>query len=262
MHIIKLKILGESVQKHQEDISYYLTSLYRNQQIINSEFQYELIEGGMLINLYCPEKDAYKDTNTEKHGIDTKTRLEKKHGLSFVFEYHGIDPEFEDLKLAQNPNYYVLYGASSPQAFTLFDGEEWEPQPLYKIPYTYHIKNANQEIISSSFYNQSIWADVYEHMYDLWFLGLNEKWFQSQLQNHDSELNKDGQECAKEIEKETGIPTYYFLFNYRAWGEKKDRARKCPTCGGEWLLEDANYNHYIAFKCDPCRLVSQLSSNL
>lgn len=74
-------------------------------------------------------------------------------------------------------------------------------------------------------------------------------------------MNKDGQECAKEIEKETTIPTYYFLFNFRAWGEKKDRARKCPKCGGNWLLE-ATHNHYIAFKCDPCRLVSQLSSNV
>jgi len=59
----------------------------------------------------------------------------------------------------------------------------------------------------------------------------------------------------------TGVPTYYFLFNYRTWTTKEDRERKCPITGNDWLIEGKTDDDFIAFKCDESRLVSELSTN-
>ena len=39
---------------------------------------------------------------------------------------------------------------------------------------------------------------------------------------------------------------------------KAEKERKCPQCGGEWLL-DAPIHDIFYFKCDDCRLVSNIS---
>ncbi|MFD1143005.1 DUF2310 family Zn-ribbon-containing protein [Larkinella insperata] len=65
---------------------------------------------------------------------------------------------------------------------------------------------------------------------------------------------------SQRIVESTGIPTYYFLLNYRNWGRTKDHARKCPLTGQDWLIEGATINDFIGFKCDESRLVSELSS--
>lgn len=90
---------------------------------------------------------------------------------------------------------------------------------------------------------------------------VGERWAQNQLQSHDSSLSIQGIKCCKRIEEVTGTPTYYFLFNYRAWGQKKDKLRKCPNCQEDWLIEGRTPKDTYAFKCDNCRLVSELSPN-
>ena len=44
------------------------------------------------------------------------------------------------------------------------------------------------------------------------------------------------------------------------WTKAEDMEQKCPLTGQDWLLP-ANTYHYIDFKCDESRLVSELSQN-
>ncbi|WP_162690496.1 DUF2310 family Zn-ribbon-containing protein, partial [Haemophilus influenzae] len=63
-----------------------------------------------------------------------------------------------------------------------------------------------------------------------------------------------------EIEKETGIPTYYYLYRVGGQSLESEKSRCCPSCGANWALKNAIFDT-LYFKCDTCRLVSNLSWN-
>lgn len=201
--------------------------------------------------MYCPEENSYEIKYTTKYGKNWKRKIEEELHCRLDFIYQGIDPEFEVTEIRKNPKFLILKTTGiSP----LIDGESFKQIPLYRIPYTYHDGECYDDINS--------WEKNYKRIEGLWFNGaVGEKWCQNQLQNHDSELSKQGIECCQKIEEVTGIPTFYYLFNYRAWGKKKDKVRKCPQCGGDWLIQGATFNDTFAFKCDKCRLISEFSSN-
>ncbi|SFU12240.1 Predicted nucleic acid-binding protein, contains Zn-ribbon domain [Algoriphagus locisalis] len=218
---------------------------------MNQEWQYEPIEDGLSLNLFCPEKASYSEKNSTIYGNRWKKRIEEELECIFEFKYIGLDPEFGKTIIPQKLDFLILKAARfSP----LIEGESMSQIPLYKIPYTHHDGQSYNDI--------NFWEDNYQQIEGLWYNSVvGERWTQSQLQNHDSDLSKQGRDCCRKIEEVTGVPTYYFLFNYRAWGQKKDKERKCPNCGQNWLSQDLTLNDHFAFKCDDCRLVSELSSN-
>ncbi len=253
MHIVKLFFTGKGVGTDDffEFADYYFQSLYGSKQIINEEWQYESIGNGLSVNLFCPEKDSYKTNNTTKYGNQWKNRIENELNCQMEFRYLGLDPEFGETSIPEKSDFFILKSARfSP----LIEGSSLKQIPLYKIPYTYRDRECYNDI--------NFWENNYVRIEGLWFNGaVGERWAQNQLQNHNSELSKQGIDCCKKIEEVTGIPTYYFLFNYRSWGRKKDRERKCPNCGNDWFIDGSTFNDYYAFKCDTCRLISELSSN-
>lgn len=89
---------------------------------------------------------------------------------------------------------------------------------------------------------------------------VGEVWAMKQMWRLDSALSKQGVEICNKLTELTNIPTYYYLYNYRRISRKKDLNRKCPCCGGEWLLKE-ELHRLFNFKCDKCRLISSLSSN-
>ena len=56
---------------------------------------------------------------------------------------------------------------------------------------------------------------------------------------HQSTLSKHGRYLAQEIEKETGIPTYYYLYRVGGQSLKSEKSRCCPSCGANWALKNA-----------------------
>jgi predicted nucleic acid-binding Zn ribbon protein len=85
-----------------------------------------------------------------------------------------------------------------------------------------------------------------------------------QIAGPQSQLSLRGRELCQAIEKNTGIPTYYYLARF--WGRKTgEKSRKCPCCGGNWR-QRANRDkrpqfHHFDFQCDRCRLVSHIASS-
>ncbi len=73
-----------------------------------------------------------------------------------------------------------------------------------------------------------------------------------------SDLAKQGRSLCRDIEIHTKIPTYYYL--YRVGGEtlEKEQHRTCPSCQQVWKLPTPLHGIFD-FKCDHCRLVSNLS---
>lgn len=251
MYAIKLIITGPEVGSEQffEFTDLYLNCLYKSRQMINKEWQYEEVPNGLSIYLICPEKEAYREENTMIYGKQWKSRLETELKCHFQFKNLGIHPEYGETLLATNPTDLLLGSTliSPIRSLTTLD-----PLPLYKIPYTFN---------GDEYYDIYSWERNYDRVLGLWFSGLGDRWTQRQLQDYGSGLNKQGLACARKIEEVTKIPTYYLLFNHRAWSEKKDKARKCPNCENEWRIEGKTAHDLYAFKCEPCRLLSELSSN-
>ncbi|MFA0698754.1 DUF2310 family Zn-ribbon-containing protein, partial [Vibrio sp. 10N.222.49.C9] len=54
------------------------------------------------------------------------------------------------------------------------------------------------------------------------------------------------------------VPTYYYLYQVGGESLKQEQQRKCPKCGGEWLLDEPLHDMFH-FKCDSCRLLSNIS---
>lgn len=90
---------------------------------------------------------------------------------------------------------------------------------------------------------------------------VGERWATNQMRNHTSELSEMGLDICRNIEKLTGYAVYYYLYNYRRLTLEQDKKRKCPSCGGKWLLKN-RFGVIFDFKCDKCKLVSSLTTNL
>lgn len=88
---------------------------------------------------------------------------------------------------------------------------------------------------------------------------VGERWALNQMQDLKSQLSKQGFKICKRIEELTSIPTYYYLHNYNKFkGDKL--SRPCPSCNKKWGLKQPLHDRYD-FKCDRCKIVSEISPN-
>lgn len=73
-----------------------------------------------------------------------------------------------------------------------------------------------------------------------------------------SDLSKRGRSVAREVEKATGKPTFYFLAARGRGGPSKARPGRCPSCGKAWARVGDTDLSTTRFDvaCERCRLVS------
>lgn len=108
------------------------------------------------------------------------------------------------------------------------------------------------------------WGDVFR-MHELVWLhsGDLENPAYKQIVEPDSTLMKEGRGLARAVEEATEIPTYVYLPRY--WGRRTDEeARRCRGCGEAWFVggdRDEGYLQGFEFRCDACRLVSEMPSD-
>jgi predicted nucleic acid-binding Zn ribbon protein len=131
-------------------------------------------------------------------------------------------------------------------------GDSGEPIPVYLLP----IPDQDRQDLYS-------WAGSYKELDKVWLAsGALEIPAYKQIADPKSDLSVDGRDLCARIEKATEKPTFYYLTRY--WGRNDGEAtRPCPLCGGEWRLSDQNADMppfpKFQFKCDNCRLVSQIA---
>lgn len=253
MYSIKLKLIGPHTTDSEFfwNLDFYLSCLYGSQQTWNEDWEIEQLDEGYCIMLNCFEEDSYLQENSTIYANRTRQKMESKYGFKFEFLNCGKHPIYGEIEIAKDFDALVLDNEWYPP-LTAFPS--LLPVPFYKLPSTYHD--------GEGYDNLNSWARNYKRVLGLWHNGrVGERWAQNQLQKHDSALSKEGRACCQRIEELTGTPTYYFLLNYRAISNKKDQNRKCPSCGGEWLLENLTQDSRYQFQCIPCRLVSERSKN-
>lgn len=90
---------------------------------------------------------------------------------------------------------------------------------------------------------------------------VGERFGTHQMSDPTSTLSQSGLAVCKKLEGLTGRPAYYYLFRDSARSHAAELRRKCPSCGGAWLLKKPLHGKFD-FKCDKCRLLSNIAWNV
>jgi len=233
-------------------VSTYAFLLQKSGQIFNDDYHLVQKNNTVTISVYCAEKTSLNPKNNMVQIDEMIEKIETNAKTKIKYIETGFEAQRSLYKLPKNSSFYVLYSRFK-EGSPLLCGDTFMLIPPYKIPYT--------DFDEMTYDNLNFWDNDYQRFFGMWMNGMYEEFAQEQLQNPLSKLNVEGRKICAKIEKLTGVPTYYFLFNYRNWTAKEDRERKCPMTGNDWIIKGKTDDDYIAFKCDESRLVSELSSN-
>jgi predicted nucleic acid-binding Zn ribbon protein len=206
--------------------------------------------------------DSYQEKYYSKWGL---LRLKE------VEDVLGSKPEWKVLTKVPKKNVVPWKSADSLFLYTLphFCSEQYSPiymgnngqqVPLYLLPMPDRDTSGDDMAWSEYLYQ---WASSYRTHDGIWVgSGVLEMSAYKQIADPTSELNISGRDLCEEIESHTKIPTYYYLYRY--FGRKKgETARPCPICGKPWRVERIDEKKPwwdFAFRCEPCRLVSNDAS--
>lgn len=230
-----------------------MTSFWNSsRQIIDEPEGWILTEEMLRFNVLCPEPDALRypiNTSYYKYWMQA---IQLLTGALPKWTSLGRDPRYHDYEIPEAP-YKSLILLGDRGISQLVCGDTFACIPYYRIPEICDPERGHDDLKS--------WNNRWNNFYGLWFSGFWEAKAQHQLEAHDSELSQMGRAVAARIEKVTGLPTYYWLFNYREISPADDQARKCPETGQDWYIPGTTTNDTIAFKCDESRLVGELSKN-
>ncbi len=161
----------------------------------------------------------------------------------------GSEPVALDVCRHEAPSSYILYTTGTSMESPLRCGECFDPVPLYRIPHTDEC-GTYEDII--------FWRRNYQRFDGIWFASrAGERFAYRCLSRFDSELSAAGREVCERIRKLTGKRVYYYLYRHYGRSRNSERRRHCPSCQGEWLLDEP-WHGCFDFRCDRCCLVSNI----
>ncbi|KMK52361.1 hypothetical protein RO21_01250 [[Actinobacillus] muris] len=162
-------------------------------------------------------------------------------------EIIGRDYNAEQTSPLSRPNFQLLYTTHLDSCSPVYNGEDFCPQPLYRLGISAELSEA---IIK--------WQEDWQACDQLQMNGsVLETAALAEISDHSSHLSRQGQRLCRQLEQQTAIPTYYYLYRLGKNSELEHN-RRCPSCHGEWRLPEPLHGIFH-FKCDHCRLISNLS---
>ena len=227
-----------------------LDALRDNGQILGREFPIVLGDGVFTARVVCPEKNSLLPRFNSVQVNAKLQQLAEAYLLSPKYKILGRDINSEQSAENVTPSWQVLYTTYVHTCSPLRCGDTLMPIPLYHLPPTYN--GSHKAIIK--------WQTEWQACDEIQMAGSLNAEFAAldEIQQVDSRLFQKGLALRKRIEEQTSVPTYYY--QYRVGGEslESESARRCPLCQADWQLETPLHDLFH-FKCDNCRLVSNLS---
>ncbi len=194
----------------------------------------------IILQCKIPESDSISAISENRWA----KKLENKE-VEIRVKCLGKAVDSRDLCCCGLTEFYILLGSED---IPLLCGSCGDVVPLYRIPPTYEP--------DPSFYDLDCWNKENIAWSDIEFYSYHEDIAQKELSDLGSKLNKTALELRSKIEIFSGKDCYYFLEELREM-VSIETAKKCPGCGGEWLLEQSLLEYYD-FKCDHCKILSRL----
>lgn len=203
----------------------------------HSEFQ---------VRVALPEQDSLLPKWNNDWVNEALLQAEESQVCFEYFELLGRDYQAEETS-SQDTAFQLLYTTHLDTCSPIYNGTDFCPMPLYRFPFEPEL---NEQLIQ--------WQENWQACDQLQMNGgALEAQALAQIAELDSELSEQGRALAREIEQQTNIPTYYYL--YRLGDDPEiEHGRHCPSCQQPWKLAEP-LHQIFHFKCDQCRLVSNLS---
>ena len=178
--------------------------------------------------------------------------------LAEVTEAFGQTPQWilmdddarkHDASWKRAPFLYLFTHAFSNWVSPVRRGDNGKPIPVCLLPVSFEQKEYIYRWECSYFHHDNIWLGC----------GALEVAAYRQMADPKSDLAETGRDLCREIERATGVPTFYYLDRY--WRRKVgEEDRRCPVCGGRWWSKRPASGMkpfwQFGFRCDRCRLVS------
>lgn len=227
-----------------------MEALRFNGQVLGREFPITMGEGTFTVRVVCPEAESLHPDNHSDYVNYCIGQLSEASLLAPKARLLGRDLNSEQAAEEEVPSWQVLYTTYVHTCSPLRSGETLLPIPLYRNGPT--LNGDHKSVVK--------WQTEWQACDELQMAGgcKAEHAALNEITSVNSDLFRRGWDLRGRIEYITSIPTYYY--QYRVGGEslKEEKSRKCPKCGGEWLLDEPLHDIFY-FKCDDCRIVSNIS---
>lgn len=225
-----------------------------NGQIIGREIPLFMAEQeqqlGIGVRVVCPEQHSLLPEHNNALVQNVLSELEKC-GV-FLQSFQIVADDFNSDQTNQQPvHWQLLYTTHLQSCSPLHNGDNLAPIPLYKLA-------KNQPHLSMDLIK---WQENWQACDQLQMNGSTlEQAALFEISSTQSQLFKHGYALAKELEQVSQIPTYYYLYRVGGTSLQQEQQRCCPMCQRPWKLAQPILD-ILHFKCDSCRLVSNLSWN-
>ncbi len=233
-------------------ISYELLgSLYQNGQIMPGN--YPIAKSGNSLRTFVNilETDALDLKYANQYVLrDIEVAIElgaSRPQIQLIGESPGIP---EGTTCNCEPDSYILCTNFIEHGSPVKCGTCFADIPLYHLPKTG----------TSDDYNHILsWVRDYQACDMLQMhCTTGERFGLRQMSDPNRSLSKEGRQICDRLTALTTKPTYYNLYRYKKRTTVMvEIDRKYPSCGGEWLLDEPW--HRYDFRCDRCRLVSNIA---
>ncbi|NRA54971.1 MAG: Zn-ribbon-containing protein [Gammaproteobacteria bacterium] len=230
-------------------ISGVITELKYNGQIIGQEFPTLLKEGAFVTQILCHEEDSLAYSNHNQAVKNAISDLNKAGILQPKITILGQDIHCDTTDPKHQPQWQVLYTSYVQTCSPLRCGDHFSPIPLYRQP-----------PLANGCYKQLInWQQDWQACDQLQMNGRSAEFAAlAEISELTSSLTQRGLALRDKISQLSGISTYYYLYRVGGKDEASERSRRCPGCDGDWALPEP-LHQVIDFKCDSCKIVSNIS---
>lgn len=256
MYILELNFecyRDTSLGEAEPAIVNYLDMLRYQGQILGREFPTSMQDGCFVSRVVCPERDSLHPDNQSEQVALAEQGLHQAGLLAPKPQLLGMDLLSDSTdpcgEQGERPSWMLLYTSFVHTCSPLRCGDHFAPIPLYRLP---AIANGDHKQIIK-------WQEDWEACDQLQMNGsIAEHAVLHEIGEVGSRLQRRGSDLARRLEGLCGIPTYYYLYRVGGLSKAAELARPCPGCGNDWALA-APLHEIFDFKCDPCRLISNLS---
>lgn len=253
MFVIELRFecfADTTISASEKAINNLLEAYRANGQILGREFAVAFNEGEFKVRLLLPERTSLANKYHSPWVKKALSELTEAKLLAPREKFIGQDINSE-VSNPDTPSWQILYTSFVHMCSPLRSGDNLLPIPLYHIPATFN--GDHKRIIR--------WQSEWQACDELQMAAATKAEFAAldELSSVESDLFRRGWDLRGRIEYLTQIPTYYYLYRVGGQSLATEQTRPCPRCGSQtWKLTEPLLDMFH-FRCEPCRIVSNVS---
>ncbi|OZC03527.1 DUF2310 family Zn-ribbon-containing protein [Rubricoccus marinus] len=228
----------------------YLAMLWKNGSSSQTQM-FSVEQGRLLAYVELSREEAVDKQYASEWLLNELESVQEAFGAVPSWKILDDEPERFSEANWEGAGALILFTTALDTGSPLRRGDDGDSVAVFRLPVD---QQARQDL--------QHWRAEYSAIDDVW-LGCGDLEIPSykQLVQPTSSLIDAGRTLARTVEGETTLPTYVYLMRY--WGRRsEEEGRLCPSCGQEWFVgeSDETWLGSFAFRCDLCRLISDLPS--